>query len=83
MNIPTAQQHIIEMLDDLIYVNKLTQMEKEEIAVSHIKFAQVHVKAALETANRNCQHTGEKLGEDFPDVWTKSILNAYHLSNIK
>lgn len=55
----------------------------EEISGLMIKFARIHVEAALKEASENAETKWVKFTKDDYEIDKDSILNAYPLENIK
>lgn len=82
--IPTAEEFIKNL--DVVYVNKLSENEIAEITFQMVKFAKLHVEAALEAASENAEAIdgwSTPFSGNSASVDKDSILNAYPEENIK
>lgn len=52
--LPSVESHVEKELDDLIFVNHLSEEERQDIIDSHSKFAKEVVKYTLEQAAEKC-----------------------------
>jgi hypothetical protein len=74
--IPTAEEFLLKHVKNPDLTSNFTEIL--------IKFAKLHVEAALKTANEHVELEGDE-GSDFTGIYVNkdSILNAYSLENIK
>jgi hypothetical protein len=81
--IPIAKDYIRKNLTDYWEGGK-AQYTEEDVEKAMIKFAKLHVEAALEAAIDNYElNDFDAHGEYSPGIDEESILNSYPLENIK
>lgn len=88
-DIPTAEEILFELLSDLKEDNMVDYLkdnpeEADDYSEKIIRFAKLHVEAALKAAAENAvtKYINPRINEDI-DIDKDSILNAYSLTNIK